>query len=215
MFPRKSATRSVNVTNSSLSSKVALQNSLLTVKHALYARPGALGKGMDENQNVPIRRRTNDFSLFDISSNSVKCAACQKNYHMSCLNPPLSRKPPKGFAWQCAFCSRKDIPQTPEDGLGTKVKHGDNTTSKKESSGEKSAGDTKSRRPTRMTRAQLGRTNSSSNSMPVATATPPQSAQPSQQSAKVLKQTEIKLKLLPKASRKGRNRINFLLLMLL
>ena len=28
---------------------------------------------------------------------------------MSCVNPPLLRKPPKGFAWQCAFCSRKEI----------------------------------------------------------------------------------------------------------
>lgn len=28
---------------------------------------------------------------------------------MSCVNPPLLRKPPKGFAWQCAFCSRKEF----------------------------------------------------------------------------------------------------------
>lgn len=28
---------------------------------------------------------------------------------MSCVNPPLSKKPPKGFAWQCAFCSRKEF----------------------------------------------------------------------------------------------------------
>lgn len=25
---------------------------------------------------------------------------------MSCINPPLLRKPPKGFAWQCTFCTR-------------------------------------------------------------------------------------------------------------
>ncbi|KAI8385051.1 uncharacterized protein BYT42DRAFT_492613, partial [Radiomyces spectabilis] len=43
------------------------------------------------------------------SATSVKCAACQKNYHMACLNPPLTRKPSKGFAWQCAFCSRKEL----------------------------------------------------------------------------------------------------------
>lgn len=28
---------------------------------------------------------------------------------MSCLNPPLIRKPSKGFAWQCAFCTRQDL----------------------------------------------------------------------------------------------------------
>lgn len=27
---------------------------------------------------------------------------------MTCLNPPLSRKPSKGFAWQCAGCFKKD-----------------------------------------------------------------------------------------------------------
>ncbi|KAI9473792.1 MAG: hypothetical protein EXX96DRAFT_318024 [Benjaminiella poitrasii] len=42
------------------------------------------------------------------STVSVKCAACQKNFHMACLNPPLSRKPTKGFAWQCAYCSRQE-----------------------------------------------------------------------------------------------------------
>ncbi|KAI9488569.1 hypothetical protein BDB00DRAFT_772160 [Zychaea mexicana] len=47
------------------------------------------------------------------SASSVRCAACQKNYHMACLNPPLLRKPSKGFAWQCAFCSRKEIMEAP------------------------------------------------------------------------------------------------------
>lgn len=28
---------------------------------------------------------------------------------MACLNPPLLRKPSKGFAWQCAFCTRQEI----------------------------------------------------------------------------------------------------------
>jgi hypothetical protein len=27
---------------------------------------------------------------------------------MGCVNPPLSRKPSKGFAWQCAVCFKKD-----------------------------------------------------------------------------------------------------------
>ena len=32
---------------------------------------------------------------------------------MSCLNPPLIRKPSKGFAWQCAFCTRQEIYSDP------------------------------------------------------------------------------------------------------
>ncbi|KAG2175457.1 hypothetical protein INT43_001104 [Umbelopsis isabellina] len=42
------------------------------------------------------------------SADSVKCSSCQNNYHMGCVNPPLSRKPSKGFAWQCAVCFKKD-----------------------------------------------------------------------------------------------------------
>ncbi|KAI9275307.1 hypothetical protein BY458DRAFT_507046 [Sporodiniella umbellata] len=46
------------------------------------------------------------------SAASVKCAACQKSFHMTCLNPPLPRKPTKGFAWQCAFCARQELMAT-------------------------------------------------------------------------------------------------------
>jgi hypothetical protein len=31
---------------------------------------------------------------------------------MSCLSPPLTRKPSKGFAWQCAFCSKKELEES-------------------------------------------------------------------------------------------------------
>ncbi|KAI7864258.1 hypothetical protein BDF14DRAFT_1835918 [Spinellus fusiger] len=41
------------------------------------------------------------------SAKSVKCAACHKGYHMACLSPPLLRKPSKGFAWQCASCTKE------------------------------------------------------------------------------------------------------------
>ncbi|WVF70081.1 hypothetical protein IAT40_004868 [Kwoniella sp. CBS 6097] len=36
---------------------------------------------------------------------SVKCEACKKHYHMSCLNPPLVGKPAKGYSWVCPPCS--------------------------------------------------------------------------------------------------------------
>lgn len=44
----------------------------------------------------------------------MKCAGCQKSYHMSCLNPPLTRKPSKGFAWQCAFCTKQEADSNPQ-----------------------------------------------------------------------------------------------------
>ncbi|KAJ2234684.1 putative PHD type zinc finger protein with BAH domain-containing protein [Coemansia sp. RSA 1286] len=38
---------------------------------------------------------------------SLKCSLCEKHYHMQCLDPPLSRKPAKGYSWQCAACLRR------------------------------------------------------------------------------------------------------------
>ncbi|WWC87223.1 uncharacterized protein L201_002111 [Kwoniella dendrophila CBS 6074] len=43
---------------------------------------------------------------------SVKCEACKKHYHMSCLTPPLIGKPAKGYSWFCIPCSfqrHKDV----------------------------------------------------------------------------------------------------------
>ncbi|ODQ67238.1 hypothetical protein NADFUDRAFT_49675 [Nadsonia fulvescens var. elongata DSM 6958] len=37
---------------------------------------------------------------------SVQCAHCQNHYHMLCVDPPLTRKPSRGFGWSCASCSR-------------------------------------------------------------------------------------------------------------
>lgn len=38
---------------------------------------------------------------------SVSCAVCGNDYHMSCVRPRLLRKPTRGFAWACAACSRE------------------------------------------------------------------------------------------------------------
>lgn len=38
---------------------------------------------------------------------SVNCAGCDKHYHMYCLDPPLLRKPSRGFSWSCAPCTKK------------------------------------------------------------------------------------------------------------
>jgi len=32
---------------------------------------------------------------------------CKNTYHMNCVNPPLPKKPARGFAWSCAPCSRR------------------------------------------------------------------------------------------------------------
>lgn len=36
---------------------------------------------------------------------SVQCAHCKHHYHMLCVDPPLYRKPSRGFGWSCAVCS--------------------------------------------------------------------------------------------------------------
>ena len=47
-------------------------------------------------------------TLLMISSHdSVDCAMCKNTYHMNCVQPPLQKKPARGFAWSCGPCSRK------------------------------------------------------------------------------------------------------------
>lgn len=38
---------------------------------------------------------------------SVTCAGCDKHFHMYCLDPPLLKKPSRGFSWSCAKCAKK------------------------------------------------------------------------------------------------------------
>jgi hypothetical protein len=40
------------------------------------------------------------------SHDSVDCAICKNSYHMNCVQPPLPKKPSRGFAWACAPCGR-------------------------------------------------------------------------------------------------------------
>ncbi|SGZ51227.1 CIC11C00000004798 [Sungouiella intermedia] len=41
------------------------------------------------------------------SSDSVACGGCAKHFHMLCLDPPLLKKPSRGFSWSCAACTKK------------------------------------------------------------------------------------------------------------
>lgn len=42
------------------------------------------------------------------SNDSVRCAICKSDYHLHCLNPPLARKPSRGFGWTCVPCTAKE-----------------------------------------------------------------------------------------------------------
>lgn len=42
------------------------------------------------------------------SKDSVRCAICKADFHMQCVQPPLPRKPTRGFAWSCTPCSRAE-----------------------------------------------------------------------------------------------------------
>lgn len=41
------------------------------------------------------------------SPESVCCASCGRHFHMFCLDPPLLKKPSRGFSWSCAPCSKQ------------------------------------------------------------------------------------------------------------
>ena len=45
--------------------------------------------------------------LYSSNSDSVDCAVCKNTYHMNCVQPPLLKKPARGFGWSCGPCSRK------------------------------------------------------------------------------------------------------------
>ncbi|KAG0177656.1 putative PHD type zinc finger protein with BAH domain-containing protein [Apophysomyces sp. BC1021] len=84
-----------------------VQNVPMEVQEALCQRYQFIVVEQGKAADLTVARRT--CCVCQECASSVKCAACQKSFHMSCLNPPLVRKPSKGFAWQCAFCSRKEI----------------------------------------------------------------------------------------------------------
>lgn len=41
------------------------------------------------------------------SQESVTCGVCNTYFHMNCLDPPLLKKPSRGFSWSCAQCTKK------------------------------------------------------------------------------------------------------------
>jgi hypothetical protein len=92
---------------------------------------------------------------------------------MSCLNPPLTRKPSKGFAWQCAFCTRQEADSNPQSPVASSSTTGvvespaaSRPTSKspsivKDTSEDTASPSSSNRTRTRTTRSQLMRQSSS------------------------------------------------------
>ncbi|KAG0344618.1 putative PHD type zinc finger protein with BAH domain-containing protein [Podila humilis] len=46
------------------------------------------------------------------SGEALKCIMCHGFHHMLCINPPMLKKPSKGFAFQCALCTRLAMDST-------------------------------------------------------------------------------------------------------
>ncbi|KAL9540227.1 hypothetical protein MBANPS3_009807 [Mucor bainieri] len=74
------------------------------------------GKAADLKQ---VKKTCGVCQLWCQSAMSVQCTTCHKHYHMACLTPRLVRKPPRGFAWQCASYTRQA--QTAESSSSSKA----------------------------------------------------------------------------------------------
>ncbi|KAH6666728.1 hypothetical protein B0J14DRAFT_678071 [Halenospora varia] len=61
------------------------------------------GRGKELTSEVKSCKRC---SKYCATNDSVDCAVCKNTYHMSCVNPPLLKKPSRGFAWACGPCSK-------------------------------------------------------------------------------------------------------------
>ncbi|XP_053957508.1 PHD finger protein 14 [Anastrepha ludens] len=78
-------------------------------KSSPIARGGASSAPTTPTLNVQtfecgICKRTTDQHLL------AKCDTCQLHYHLSCLNPPLTRHPKKSklYGWQCSECDKSE-----------------------------------------------------------------------------------------------------------
>ncbi|KAK4952353.1 putative PHD type zinc finger protein with BAH domain-containing protein [Elasticomyces elasticus] len=68
------------------------------------------------------------------SHDSVDCAICKTSYHMNCVQPPLPKKPSRGFAWACGPCSRAS--ERKHEAHGTPNASGDITEAEEEVVGD-------------------------------------------------------------------------------
>ncbi|CDH50301.1 lid2 complex component snt2 [Lichtheimia corymbifera JMRC:FSU:9682] len=126
-----------------------VQNIPINIQQALCERYEFVVVEQGKVADLTVARRTCCVChSWCASVSSVKCAACQKNFHMSCINPPLLRKPPKGFAWQCTFCTR--LEHQDEEASSTNS----NTSSSVLEEKPKKSSSSENKRFTRTTRSQ-------------------------------------------------------------
>ncbi|KAL9106444.1 MAG: hypothetical protein Q9227_008532 [Pyrenula ochraceoflavens] len=62
-----------------------------------------IGRTKELTRDVKSCKRCGDYAA---NNDSVDCAHCGNTFHMTCVRPPLLKKPARGFAWSCASCSR-------------------------------------------------------------------------------------------------------------
>lgn len=55
------------------------------------------------------RRICSRCTLWCSTRDSIRCSKCLQDFHMHCLDPPMTRKPTRGFAWSCARCVKAEI----------------------------------------------------------------------------------------------------------
>ncbi|KAJ1935295.1 putative PHD type zinc finger protein with BAH domain-containing protein, partial [Linderina macrospora] len=65
------------------------------------------GENQKINDLISTKRACTVCAKWCSGSESLKCSVCEKHYHMQCLDPPITRKPSKGYSWQCAACMRR------------------------------------------------------------------------------------------------------------
>ncbi|KAJ2448653.1 putative PHD type zinc finger protein with BAH domain-containing protein [Coemansia sp. RSA 2336] len=92
------------------------------------------------NDLVSTRRACTVCAKWCSISESVKCSLCGGHYHLKCLDPPPTRKPAKGYGWQCAACMRRIQEQR---GRGSEEAGNDSASSAASGSGAADARDGK------------------------------------------------------------------------
>ncbi|TPX30640.1 hypothetical protein SmJEL517_g05827 [Synchytrium microbalum] len=79
------------------------QNALLA---AALANAGVCDtcKSLEAPPPRPSASRSSPSKAVKSGNELVECTQCRKLWHIGCVNPPLSRPPPRGYAWLCETC---------------------------------------------------------------------------------------------------------------
>ncbi|KAG5874660.1 hypothetical protein JTB14_006511 [Gonioctena quinquepunctata] len=81
------------------------------VRKSRSPRVSDAGKTIAEQQKLSPKKGGGSTSCCDVchqegsANDSVKCDECLKNYHFTCLDPPVKKTPKRrGYSWHCADC---------------------------------------------------------------------------------------------------------------